>query len=159
MKEIEHFYRETKRHLAFALPIDAAFLTIPASARLMTLEAKRRKIPLSLIHVFVRLEGGIIPQTLKTEIAYLEAKGFSIGIVFDGQMTLKTAALLERHWLLYPKPSSLQTPFSDSRVFVGSASDERAAIVPAAPTGMTLTELIQRFPVSTEEPSDETSQS
>lgn len=151
MKEIERFYRETKRHMAFALKIDAAFLTIPASARLMTLEAKRRKIPLSLIRVFVRLEGGTLPQALKTEIAYLEAKGFAIGIVFDGRMTLRTAASIPKGWLLHPEEEGIETLFADPRVTVGRAAGASATIVAIAETGVSLAELISRFPSPSQE--------
>jgi Tfp pilus assembly protein PilF len=114
VREFELVYRETKRHLRFAVSLSAKFLSRPASGRLLVLEAKRRKLPLDHLLVFVDCRKQGVNQTISNELAYLREKGILIGVRIDGSISLTMLAELPNDttvWLDTDRPEPFLVAF------------------------------------------------
>lgn len=146
MKEIERFYRETKRRIPFAIVVDESFLTIPASARLMTLEAKRRKLPLDMLNVFVRVHGPTISRALLAEMEYLDTKGFHVGVYSNNQRILPVVAALTPQWPFFTDSMMTLSFLQNRSIVAGQSNAPYASIVPTDLPYLSLNELIHKWP-------------
>lgn len=151
MKEIERFYRETKRQIPFAFVVEESFLTIPASARLMMLEAKRRKIPLDMTNVFVRVRGTSISRTLLAEMIYLDSKGFHVGIYANDLRILPAVATLPPHWAMCTDSMMPRTILPERSIVAVQSNASDATIVQTNIPCLSINDLIHQWPAQASE--------
>jgi tetratricopeptide (TPR) repeat protein len=127
VREFELVYRQTKRHVRFAVSLSATFLSRPASGRLLILEAKRRKLPLDYLLVFVDCRNQGFNQTIAYELAYLHEKGILIGMRIDASISLSTVSQFSNDtylWLDSTNPSPLLQALGNRMVVIDQDSIE-----------------------------------
>ena len=89
LKEIELFYKQTKKDISFCIPLSVESFSRSTNSRLFVSEVKRKKIPLDHLVLLFDLRDQEINPIFIEECHYAQEKGFRIEFRVDSSISLR----------------------------------------------------------------------
>ncbi|MDP2425779.1 MAG: hypothetical protein Q8M70_05460 [bacterium] len=89
LKEIELFYKQTKKDISFCIPLSVESFSRSTNSRLFVSEVKRKKIPLDHLVLLFDLRDQEINPIFIEECHYAQEKGFRIEFKVDSSISLR----------------------------------------------------------------------